>query len=126
MPTLTRRTYKPKREHKELGYKKSKEWQVFYGSRAWHTLRNWYMLEHPLCENCLQYGITTPATDCHHKHPFRLGKTKQDKWDLFLDPSNLMALCESCHHRIHNKINETQQIVYDVIPEKYEAMNQTK
>lgn len=118
MPNITQRTYRQKREKKELGYKKSKEWSEFYSSRSWQNLRSWYMRNHTLCENCLKYGISTPATDCHHKVPFRLGKSKDDKWSLFLDPDNLEALCESCHHLIHNEINKTQIITGYVLPEK--------
>lgn len=121
MPTIINRTYRKKESKKELGFKKSKEWSEFYGSRAWTNLRAWYMLDHPLCENCIKYGISTPATDCHHKIPFRTGETKDKKWELFLDPDNLEALCESCHHRIHNEINKTQQIPNYVLPEKLDA-----
>ena len=118
MPIITKRTYKEKRPKKELGYKKSKDWDEFYQSHKWKTLRTWYMREHPLCENCLAYLISTPAIDCHHKIPFRTGKTKDDKWKLFSDPNNLMALCESCHYKIHKQINETGEIIYNVLPDK--------
>lgn len=125
MPTLTNRTYRTKKEkngNKDLGYVKSKDWASFYNSHKWKTLRQWYMNEHPLCENCLKYSLSTEATDCHHIKPFRLGKSKDDKWDLFTDPNNLMALCQSCHQRIHNKINELHQVVTQVTPEKIEAL----
>ena len=118
MPNIIKRTYKQKRPKKELGYKKSKNWDEFYQSRLWYTLRSWYITEHPLCENCLKYNINTQATEVHHRKPFRLGITKDEKWKLFSDPNNLMSLCSSCHHRIHNKINETGEIVYEVLPEK--------
>lgn len=121
MPNITKRTYRQKRPKKELGYKKSKDWDEFYQSRLWSTLRNWYILEHPLCENCLRYNVNTPAEHVHHIRPFRLGESKDDKWKLFTDPDNLMSLCSSCHHKIHNKINETGIIVFDVIPEKLET-----
>ncbi len=121
MPKIQNRTYRQKRDKKELGYKKSKDWASFYNDHRWSKLRSWYMKTHPLCENCLQYGISTPATDCHHKIPFRLGESKDDKWDLFLNPDNLEALCESCHHLIHNQINKTQTIPNYVLPEKLNA-----
>lgn len=118
MPKIQNRTYKPKREKRELGYKKSKEWSEFYGSRAWSNLRTWKITHDSLCENCLKYGISTPAEHVHHKIPFRLGKTKDEKWELFLDPDNLESLCSSCHHLIHNQINKTQTIPNYVLPEK--------
>lgn len=122
MPTVTHRTYRNKKEKKELGYKKSKEWSEFYGSRAWDKLRNWYINLHPLCENCMTFGFTTPAEHVHHITPFRTGTTKEDKWDLFLDPTNLMALCSDCHHKIHNKINETGIITRYVRPSKLDTI----
>lgn len=118
MPTVINRTYRQKRDHKELGYKKSKDWQIFYGSRAWKTLRHWKLNHDPLCQNCLLYGISTPAEHVHHVIPFRLGKTKEEKWDLFLDPENIRALCPGCHRLIHNQMNKTQDIINNVIPEK--------
>lgn len=121
MPYINKRTYKPHNTNKELGYKKDKEWSAFYGSRSWKTLRDWYIREHPLCENCLRYDITTPADEIHHRTPFRLGKSKDDKWKLFLDPNNLMSLCKSCHLRIHKEINNTKTITDNVIPEKLEV-----
>lgn len=125
MPVVTKRTYRQKRPKKELGYKKSKEWSEFYQSRLWSNLRSWYMSEHPLCENCLKYGINTPATDCHHRKPFRLGATKDEKWELFSNPQNLLALCSECHHRIHNKINETGTLVYEVLPAKLDTYDKS-
>lgn len=117
---LSKRTYKVKHNKKDLGYKKSKEWQEFYGSRAWQRLREWYITNHPLCENCQRYLLSEPATEVHHKKPFRLGKTKEEKWDLFLDVDNLESLCNSCHHKIHEEINKTGTIVYETIPAKLE------
>lgn len=124
MPTLKQRTYRQKREKKELSFRKSKDFESFYNSRAWKNLRKWYMTEHMLCENCLKYGISTPATDCHHKIPFRLGKSQQDKWDLFLDPDDLEALCQSCHYLKHKQINNTGIIPESVVPEKLQFKNE--
>ena len=63
-----------------------------YGNN-WRRLRNRYMSKHPLCERCLQEGRMTPATECHHVLPLKDGGLNVE--------SNLMALCQSCHKKIH-------------------------
>lgn len=95
----------PKKE-KQKGSKRSNKSQMFYNDIRWKRLRNWYMREHPLCEECFKKGISTPSTDCHHIKPFLRGKTVEDKWNLLLDEDNLIALCEECHHDIHVRLNE--------------------
>lgn len=62
-----------------------------YGS-AWRRIRNKYIKEHPLCEECEKNGRLTPAKEVHHILPLEKGGTH--------DESNLMALCKSCHSRI--------------------------
>lgn len=63
-----------------------------YG-RAWKRIRDSYAATHPLCEECLKHGIYTPTEEIHHKLPLSQGGTH--------DRDNLMALCKSCHARIH-------------------------
>ena len=58
----------------------------------WRRLRKYYLIEYPLCANCLNKGITTQATEVHHILPLAAGGTH--------DYDNLMALCHSCHSRI--------------------------
>jgi 5-methylcytosine-specific restriction endonuclease McrA len=61
-----------------------------YGE-AWRKLRRWVLNRYPLCAECLKIGRSEPATDVHHITPKRLGGTNH--------PSNLQALCHSCHSR---------------------------
>ena len=77
------------------------KWQKFYGSRAWHNLRETKLLEQPICERCYDNGIIRAATDVHHKIPFSTGIDEQQMWELFLDYENLMSLCKQCHIEIH-------------------------
>ena len=63
-----------------------------YG-RAWKRIRDRYIQEHPLCELCQQEGRLTPAEEVHHKKPLAEGGTHAR--------DNLIALCKSCHARIH-------------------------
>ena len=63
-----------------------------YG-RAWKRIRDKYVMEHPFCELCFQRGIMVETEEVHHKKPLSEGGTH--------DRSNLIALCKSCHSRIH-------------------------
>lgn len=62
-----------------------------YG-RTWKRIRDRYIHEHPLCEQCEKAGRMTPAQEVHHIKPLRDGGTH--------DASNLMSLCTSCHSTI--------------------------
>ena len=109
MPNISHRIYRPKQKNKkDLGFKKSKDWEEFYGDRRWGILRNWYRTEHPLCEVCLKEGRVVPMKDIHHLHVFRYGSTPERKWQLFLDPNNLCSLCREHHQKIHDYLNESQ------------------
>jgi len=61
-----------------------------YG-HAWQKIRDRYIASHPLCEDCLEAGRTTPAAEVHHMLPLGHGDTH--------DASNLRALCKPCHSR---------------------------
>ena len=63
-----------------------------YG-RAWKRIRDRYVSQHPLCEKCLESGKLTPTEEVHHKLPLSEGGTHEQ--------SNLIALCQSCHSKIH-------------------------
>lgn len=71
-----------------------------YG-RAWKRIRDWYIQEHPLCELCQQEGKLTPAEEVHHKKPLAEGGTHAR--------DNLVALCKSCHARIHSQRGDRWQ-----------------
>lgn len=63
-----------------------------YG-RAWKRIRDKYASEHPLCEQCLKEGRYVKTEEIHHKLPLSQGGTHER--------SNLIALCRSCHAKIH-------------------------
>ena len=63
-------------------------------------MRDTYIKEHPLCEDCLNEGKVVPAEDIHHiRSPFQNGECNKA---LLLDYNNLMALCKQCHNKRHN------------------------
>ena len=63
-----------------------------YG-RAWKRIRDNYVAAHPLCEECLTRGVYSPTEQVHHIKPISEGGTHARE--------NLMALCQSCHAKIH-------------------------
>ena len=71
-----------------------------YDSR-WDKVRNIYIKEHPLCEECLKNEIITNARIVHHKVPIEDG-------GAIYDYENLMSVCDSCHQKIHDRINKNK------------------
>ena len=63
-----------------------------YG-RAWKRIRDSYVQQHPLCEVCQKGGRLVATEEVHHKVPLSEGGTHAR--------DNLIALCKSCHARIH-------------------------
>ena len=77
------------------------EIEAFYTTRAWRKARESYLSSvGRLCEICLSKGLIEPAVHVHHKKPI----TPENMNDpaITLDHSNLMALCENCHHEQHS------------------------
>lgn len=95
-PNLTDRRFCE--EHEKLAnrnydkYERDKAAKRKYG-RAWKRIRDKYVSLHPFCEICYEHGILVEAEEVHHKKPLREGGTH--------DRENLIALCKSCHSRIH-------------------------
>ena len=63
----------------------------FYGSVRWRRLRALVLAEQPLCGECEEM----PAEMVHHI------LERNNRPDLELERSNLVALCHACHNRIH-------------------------
>ena len=63
-----------------------------YG-KNWRHIRDRYIAQHPLCEDCLQYGLrpVQRSEEVHHIQPLSKGGTHA--------ASNLRALGKSCHSR---------------------------
>ena len=47
-----------------------------------------------LCQECLRFGVKTPATHAHHKKPVK------DFPELAYKVENGVALCTACHNKI--------------------------
>ena len=95
-PNLTDGRFCPEHEKMEAKryekYDRDPNAKRRYG-RAWKRIRDSYAAAHPLCERCLENGVYTPTEQIHHIKPLSQGGTH--------DRENLMALCKSCHAKIH-------------------------
>lgn len=76
-----------------------------YNKAAWKKLRQAYLMQHPLCEMCLEDSkVITSSSDVHHiQSPFDEGLTDVERIGLLLDASNLMALCKYHHGLLHQQ-----------------------
>lgn len=72
-------------------YERNPAHKKLYG-RAWKRIRDRYIKDHPLCEECHKRGKVTLAAEVHHIKPLSQGGTN--------DNANLMALCTPCHSEI--------------------------
>jgi 5-methylcytosine-specific restriction endonuclease McrA len=77
------------------GVESKAERDAFYSSAPWMRLRLVFLRANPVCERCLEAGKVEPATIAHHVEE-RLATPARS-----LDPTNLQALCGSCHSKIH-------------------------
>lgn len=59
---------------------------------AWERFRKFFLMNNPLCRDCLDADRLTPANEVHHVHKLADGGPR-------LDPDNCMALCKPCHAR---------------------------
>jgi len=96
-PNLTDKAYCPehaKAEAKRYNHQeRDPDSNKRYG-RQWKEVRAAFLSLYPLCEMCENAGKLVPATMVHHKHRLADGGTNEF--------SNLMALCQSCHSRLHS------------------------
>ena len=65
--------------------------QSFYDSTAWRKLRNWHVLNNPLCEECKSNGRATSVQVVDHIIELKDGGAP-------LDASNLRSLCHAHHN----------------------------
>lgn len=62
----------------------------FYVSARWRRFRNWYLRQHPMCEQCEREGRLVPADMVDHVQELRDGGAP-------LTEDNVQALCRKCH-----------------------------
>lgn len=122
MPTLNLKK-KTKKDNTRNEHTPNRELrQKYYNTQEWRKLRETYLKQHPVCEECLNKGKVTPATSAHHKiSPFKNGECNKA---LFLDYNNLMAVCHECHSEIHNR-EQGHITVQDVLRQLADLLDPT-
>lgn len=81
---------------------KGKDYTRLINSNKWRILRNSYLREYPICEDCLLAGRTKPASVVHHIKPIEdyIGDFHRMQ-ELAYSWFNLRALCDACHTKAH-------------------------
>lgn len=97
---------KKKREEERAIIHNTRTDSTLYNTKQWKRLRNWYIMQHPLCENCSKYGLVTPATQVHHKKIINSGQTLDEMKSIAYDADVLQSLCSSCHNKMHRIARE--------------------
>lgn len=92
------KTTKTVKSQKPLSPKSSKKEKL---DVAYSILRKKHLEYHPLCQAKLP-GCSLTATDIHHKHG-RVG-------ELYLDQSQFISICRTCHTWIHNNPKEAKEL----------------
>lgn len=82
---------------------KAAEIRKIYNTTQWRKLRAAYLLEHPLCEDCLDRDEVREAVEVHHVRPISTGYDTDQMKTIAYDADNLVALCAECHHKRHGK-----------------------
>lgn len=101
MPSLIKRKISVRTNKHEIQERRNNKWNVFYQDRRWKKLRHWQITNHPLCHDCMLEGRSVPAEEAHHIKPFSQGKTMEEKFELLLNPNNIVSLCKKCHDKRH-------------------------
>lgn len=73
----------------------------YYGMKGWKAVRDKKIKEQPLCELCLQRGVTRQGTEVHHAIKFYDQFTDDLKLLLLEDYDNLVTVCDEHHKAIH-------------------------
>lgn len=94
-----------------------------YNNSTWRKMRDTYLKEHAVCQDCISKGKITPATDVHHiKSPFKNGEIN---YSLLLDYTNLISLCKECHGMRHaaEQGHKTAEIIIEELDKLFEDVN---
>ena len=79
-------------------------------NRRWRKIRDLWIMEHPLCENCLAHGIiydgSSPKNPLSVHHINGFIRDNQIDYDLLYNANgdNLQTRCAKCHGLLHHGI----------------------
>jgi 5-methylcytosine-specific restriction enzyme A len=87
-------------QHVPKPHEGRKHTNPFYQSKEWRKIRNQYIKDHPLCEECLREDRTTPGKEVDHIKPVNQSNAYDTNGGYYgepLDYNNLQTLC-TMHH----------------------------
>ena len=92
------------REGERLKMSKDVNYRKMIGSMRWLRLRKEKLKLNPLCQDCLEQGIYTPAQEIHHITPCETARSVRQMEELMFNIGNLRSLCHDCHVLVHKKL----------------------
>lgn len=123
MPTINLNK-KPTKEKVERNQTENRKLRAkAYNNSTWRKMRDTYLKEHAVCQDCISKGKITPATDIHHiKSPFKDGEIN---YSLLLDYTNLVSLCKECHGQRHatEQGHKTAQTIIEELDKLFEDVD---
>lgn len=87
-----------------MTYRYNPEIEKKYKSKKWQKLRKKKLILNPLCERCLEKGISNSAYFIHHKEYITDKNYMND--NIFFNIDNLESLCKDCHNKEHFAIKQ--------------------
>lgn len=113
MPTINKLPRKPKSTyHNDTDNRELRK--KAYNDSRWRKVRQTYIQNHPLCEECLKEGkvyagtLEDPLQVHHKKSPFANGIIN---YELLLDDRNLETICSYHHGLEHTSSNSPEKII---------------
>ena len=113
MPTINKLPRKPKSTyHNDTDNRELRK--KAYNDSRWRKVRQTYIQNHPLCEECLKEGkvyagtLEDPLQVHHKKSPFANGTIN---YELLLDDRNLETICSYHHGLEHTSSNSPAKII---------------
>ncbi len=89
-----------KKYRSQLRASKKDKYDYFYNTPAWKNMRDYILSKNNyLCEECRKDNRYTSADTVHHIIHLR----SEGGWELRLKESNLMAICRTCHNKVHRE-----------------------
>ena len=73
-------------------------------SVRWAKLRREKIKLNPLCQDCLESGIYSPAQEVHHITPCETARSFKQMEELMFNLGNLRSLCHECHVLTHKRL----------------------
>jgi 5-methylcytosine-specific restriction protein A len=102
MPTINKNLKKKSYKRlKETNKRDNENHKYVYNTTRWKQLRLTYLMENPLCKNCLEKNLLIPAVQVHHIIPISSAQGRLNKENLGFNYNNLKGLCKECHKKEH-------------------------